>query len=436
MRRKFKIASLSIAAIFGLQAPSFAQQYQNPVGMRYVGSQQYMGQNTTFLNPGQRTQFVAPQINSIYAKPMSRVSEIPFYGKNKSTYFYNQKKKNEGPFADSGLYMFAAYSTGENNNGVNLEHGESGSGEADANDSMGTAEGFTLGVGRVMSNTLSVEFMYSNYTQMKFGDWVQFYSTTEEPVLDDEGNPVEDDDGNEVTEEIPVVDDTTYEVVSGGNIQSQFIGIGFKYNLENTFGSLFGRLKPYIGLQLGVAQNTISDYTVSDSEGYIDGEEIPEENPTSETINNTDCSPNASEDCVFEEYYNGQLNFLGASNRSFAYGAEIGFTVELEGNLSIDIFYKMNNFGKVKTSGNMVSTYDVDSTNFYIMEVTDEMDPDILETNPCEAGYYGTGSIDDEYIVCVADAETEEGVQAIAQRRVSSGDMNFYQYGIKLRYMF
>ena len=430
MRRNFKIASLSIAAIFGLQAPSFAQQYQNPVGMRYVGSQQYMGQNTTFLNPGQRTQFVAPQINSIYAKPMSRVSEIPFYGKNKSTYFYNQKKKNEGPFADSGLYMFAAYSTGENNNGVNLEHGESGSGEADANDSMGTAEGFTLGVGRVMSNTLSVEFMYSNYTQMKFGDWVQFYSTTEEPVLDDEGNPVEDDDGNEVTEEIPVVDDTTYEVVSGGNIQSQFIGIGLKYNLENTFGSLFGRLKPYIGLQLGVAQNTISDYTVSDSEGYIDGDEVPEADDIGDY--NDDGTIYTS-----EEYYNGELNFIGASNRSFAYGAEIGFTVELEGNLSIDIFYKMNNFGKVKTSGNMVSTYDINSTDFYIMN-TEGLEQDVIESeNPCsEPGFYGSYTEGDSYIVCVADAETEEGVQAIAQRRVSSGDMNFYQYGIKLRYMF
>ena len=31
---------------------------------------------------------------------------------------------------------------------------------------------------------------------------------------------------------------------------------------------------------------------------------------------------------------------------------------------------------------------------------------------------------------------TDEGVQSLTQRRIQSGDMNFRQYGIKLKYMF
>ena len=269
MKKYFKIALLSVSTIFGLHSPSFAQ-YANPTGMRYVGSQQYMGQNTMYVNPHQRTQYVAPQINSIYAKPMNRVTEIPLYGKNKNMYFYNQKKKDEGAFADSGLYMFAAFSTGKNNNGVNLEHGEVDSGEADANDSMGDPKGISLGVGRVMSNTLSVEFMYSNYTKMSFGNWAKFYDTKEEPVLDEDGEETDE------VEEIPFVDDNTYEVTSGGNISSSFIGVGFKYNLENMFGTLLGRLKPYFGFQLGIAQNTIGDYVVNDEDGYIGDDYVPD----------------------------------------------------------------------------------------------------------------------------------------------------------------
>ena len=415
MKKYLSITFLSAATIFGLQTPAVAQTV-NPIGMRYTGSQQYIGQNTTVVNPMmQHQQYVAPQINSIYAQPMNRVNEIPLYGKNKNLYFYNQKKKDEGPLSGSGLYIFAEFSTGKTNNGINIENGEADNGEADANKDMGTANGITLGAGRVMSNDLNVEFMYSSYTGMKYGDWVKFY----------EEETIQDDEGNDITE--TVVNDSTYEVVSGGNITSQFIGFGFKYNLEGMFGILLGRLKPYFGFQIGIAENTIKDFTVSDPDGYYGNYAIPDVNSTDFDENEdipADCYGNGSNICTAEEYTNGTLDFIGTTNRSIAGSLEAGFTVELEGNLSIDFFYKYNHFGKVKTSGNILSTYDLNETDFYVTE----------DAN-CISGYTES-SVSNTYTVCTSDTFTTEDEQSLTQRRVQSGDMNFSQYGIKLRYMF
>ncbi|MBR1544471.1 MAG: hypothetical protein IJ638_00810 [Alphaproteobacteria bacterium] len=438
MKKFLNTAFLSITTIFGLGSSVAAQQYANPVGMRYVGSQQYTGTNTTVVNPNlQRTQYVAPQINSVYAQPMNRVSEIPLYGKNKSVYFYGQKKQDEGILSGSGLYMFADFTTGKTNTGINLEHGEVDNGEADANDDMGTANGFSLGIGRVMSNSLSVEFMYSSYNGMKYGDWVKFAEEEEQEVESgdggDEADDSEGDDSDTETITVKTVNENTYEVTNGGNITSQFIGFGFKYNLENMFGTLLGRLKPYFGFQLGIAQNTIKDFTVSDEDGYTGDDYLPDpsDDDDIEYIQGLSCT--ADDPCIAEEYSNGTLNFIGDTTRSFAGGLEAGFSVELEGNLSIDIFYKYNHYGKVKTSGNILSSYDLDETEFYVADSDDaEFDPD----NPCADGYSGSYDGEATYIVCSADTNTTEGIQSLTQRRIQSGDMNLRQYGIRLKYMF
>ncbi len=423
MKKNLKFTLLSTATIFGLYTSPVSAQYTNPVGMRYVGSQQYGGQSATLSNSNRNVQYVAPSINSIYAKPMNRVSEIPLYGKNKSMYFYNQTKKNEGPFADSGLYMFAAFSTGNTTDGINLEHGSVDPAEADANDDMGTANGLSIGVGRVMSNTLSVEFMYSSYSGMKYGDWVKYY----EEVEDESAAPSEDEDEDEDAEvpTITVVNDTDYEVISGGGINSKFIGMGFKYNLENMFGTILGRLKPYIGFQLGIAQNTIEDYTVSDEIGYEDdgtGEFTLPDLEAGET------SPTSGE---YSQYTDGEITFIGSTNRSLAFGGEAGFSLELEGNLSIDLFYKINNYGKVKTSGNILKVYNVEDTEFVLVQdIGLDEDPGSV----CPDGFEYEDS-NDNYTLCISVSEPYEE-QSLTQRRVQSGDLTFHQYGIRLKYMF
>ena len=435
MKQSLKFTLLSTATIFGLYASPVSAQMANPVGMRYVGSQQYGGSQATLFNSNRNVQYVAPSINSIYAKPMNRVSEIPLYGKNKSMYFYNQKPRNDGPFADSGLYMFAAFSTGNTTSGINLEHGKikDGIAESDANEDMGTANGLSIGVGRVMSNTLSVEFMYSSYSGMKYGDWVRYYEEVEDESATSSGEDDEDEDEETETPMITVVNDTDYEVIDGGGINSKFIGIGFKYNLENMFGSLLGRLKPYFGFQLGIAQNTIEDYTVIDEIGYEDDGTGEFELPDVENSEDSDIEsyPTYGE---YSQYTDGEITFIGSTNRSLAFGGEIGFSVELEGNLSIDLFYKINNYGKVKTSGNILKTYEVTDTEY---QIVNDIGPDDGLGAVCPEGFeFDSNNTEGAgYTLCIAVSKHYDE-QTLTQRRVSSADMMFHQYGIKLKYMF
>ncbi len=413
-------------SILTMAGPVFAQT-ATPVGMQYVGSQQYIGQNRT-ITPNTKTTKVAPQINSVYATPMKRVNEIPLYGKNKNVYFYNQPKKDEGLFAGSGLYMFAAFSTGSNNNGVNSEKGtgyvtmESDGpywgtymGGSDSNTDMGTANGLTLGFGRVMSDTLSVEFLYSSYNGMEYGNFAKLQDYNE--IEDEEGYYYE-----------PIINDFTYEVIDGGDISSDFIGIGLRYNLDNVFGMLGGRLKPYFGFQLGIAQNTISDYTFSDPYGYIDGPNVND----LLTLSDEDIAAKGlidNQNYTDYAYSNGTITFIGKTTKTFGAGLELGLTLELDSSIELDFFYKMNTFGKVKTSGNVISTYDETTTDFYIAP---------LGTLSCDEGYTGYyNGADGTYYICVANnSYSNSGITTLEQRREESGDMLFQQYGVKLKYMF
>ena len=407
-------------SILTMAGPVFAQT-ATPVGMQYVGSQQYIGQNRT-ITPNTKTTKVAPQINSVYATPMKRVNEIPLYGKNKNVYFYNQPKKDEGLFAGSGLYMFAAFSTGSNNNGVNSEK-DTGywddlyMGGSDSNTDMGTANGLTLGFGRVISDTLSVEFLYSSYNGMEYGNFAKLYDYE---IIDDleTGEQYEN----------YFINDYTYEVIDGGDISSDFIGIGLRYNLDNVFGMLGGRLKPYFGFQLGIAQNTISDYTFSDPNGYINGYDVN----YLLTLSDEDIAAEGlMDDQVYTDYAysNGTITFIGKTTKTFGAGLELGLTLELDSSIELDFFYKMNTFGKVKTSGNVISTYDETTTDFYIAP---------LGTLSCDEGYTGYyNGADGTYYICVANnSYSNSGITTLEQRREESGDMLFQQYGVKLKYMF
>ena len=195
----FYSTSVSAQVVPSSNATQPYAPYAHPVAMQNVGNQQYTGAQTTLYNArpvtATPTVQVAPTINSVYATPMRRVNEIPLYGKNKNLYFYGENKKDDTTFHDSGLYLFASYSTGKNKNGVNAEksiYNDDGVwfGGSDAHDSMGTANGFTLGIGREMSDSMSIEFSYSKYSGMKYGDYVYFNEEDETGEEDEDGNPI------------------------------------------------------------------------------------------------------------------------------------------------------------------------------------------------------------------------------------------------------
>lgn len=426
MNKTYLHISYLLTAILGFAVtPAFAQIAQ-PVAMQKVGSQQYIGQSQQIISTRQQT---APVINSVYAEPMQRVNEIPLYGKNKSMYFYNQPKNQDGLFADGGLYLFGSFSTGKTTKGVNAENASSsffnGIGST-AHDDMGDPTGISFGFGRHMSSDLNLELMYTKYTGLKYGNYIQNIYEYE-----DEENDACYEDGVYICDIIKEKNDD-YEVTSGGKISSDFFGLGFQYKLDHMFGSLLGgMLKPYIGVQIGFAMNNIDNYIIEDPDGFSSGDIMYEEDfdnlddngaPTIEP--NTDCSGATSSDfCTQIDYYDGEITYIGKNNRTFGYGLEAGFTVALENNMEIDFFYKRTMLGKVQTSGTVLKSY-------YTQEIYFYENPQSGSQSGCTDGFYSDG---DNW--CIYE-ENESIEDSEIKRNVESGDININEFGIKIKYMF
>ena len=98
----------------------------------------------------------------------------------------------------------------------------------------------------------------------------------------------------------------------------------------------------------------------------------------------------------------------------------------------------MNRFGKVETSGNILSVYNEDSVSYYLPDnyntasSTDEIS--------CDPGFTAKEKKFDEaeapYFICQTEITTTEDVQTLTSRQKETGDMLFQQYGVKLKYMF
>ncbi len=438
-----KYTTLTLTSLSVIMSSSaFAQNA--PVGMRYVGSQNYGG-TTTAMMPQQQT---APVINSVYAQPMRRINEVPIYGKNKGAYIYDHRNKTEdtNPFADSGLYMFAGFSMGTTSSGLNSEKptfdGDFYLGGSDASSSMGDVNGLTFGVGRVMSNTLSVEFTYSQYSGMNYGDYASIYYPEYIEDTDLDGNPLPEED---IYIEEAYVDDFTFEVLDGGEISSEFIGIGLKYNLENMFGTVLGMFKPYLGVHIGITQNTIDDYTISDPFTTYGGNvSVFAGEVTTEMIEDVWIDADNNENSALKTGYKeiietSDLNYriLGSTTQSFGAGIEIGATMLLGGNLEMDIFYKYNTFGTIETSGSSLLSYYEFGQEYYIINDTDgETCPDGYSQSTSPVPGAGTS----EYFICIptgtGDGSFEGEVQEFSAELKETGDVNFTEFGLKFKYLF
>ncbi len=394
MKNIFKITILSFNTIMLMECYSVAQQYYNNV----------------------------PQINNIYTNKMMRTTEIPSYGKNKHLYFFNAPKREEHDFHDSGLYLFTSYGMGNTTTGINADNGIYDSddnylGGSDANNTMGTAASYSFGVGREMSKDLNVEFFYSHHTGLSYGKFALFNEEADEENEDEEKKSTDKKQVNKSRK------------VNGGNILLQFAGAGFKYNLDQYTGTFGGKLKPYVGVQLGISKNTINDYTITDPEGYPDGES----DPAPEDWDAKDYPELGQSDMKTYEhiqYENGEITHIGSTNNTFALNLETGLSVLLEGNLQLDLFYKVNKLGKITTSGKVIKNYDVTTTQYYVPS----------EDNPSGCKKGGTYTMkevgEEQKPFCMFEPETDEDVQSITNDHTESGSATFNQYGIKLRYLF
>ena len=471
MKRRLEIIGLGAALLASALAGAQTPYYSGAPAQYYPGEQ---------LVPLP----VAPRIHTIYAAPMMRSNEIPLYGKNKATYFYNAPKRDSGLFDDAGLYVFGAYASGSSKGGIVGENpfAEYGS---DANASMGDAIATTIGVGRVMNRNFNVELFYTKVGGMRYGDFAQIWV----PAESDEDLLEEDEDpemaaairrrsartGLETAEpksaartafngkpnRAAVENERVFgdEVVSGGDIAADFFGIGFQYKLDRMFGSFMGgMLKPYVGFQFGMTNNAISDYTLRSTGWTDDGEiyDIDDDGNYTGWVWDGECNNfNDPFACVVNDYSNADIKFKGAGRTGFGYGIEAGLTLEIEKNLLLEFFYRRTSLGKVGTSGQMIINQDLDRSYVYVMEqeraeawdptVNTSLQPiDIYLGDICSSVYGGQltylfeGDPDDpdsDQGICTMYDPTQHDVVSQGHS-AESGTIQINQFGVKLKYLF
>lgn len=128
--------------------------------------------------------------------------------------------------------------------------------------------------------------------------------------------------------------------VSGGAITSNSTMMNVYYNIDAFTGYVAGgSLRPYVGLGVGLAFNTIADYVVYDPGFYpvVAEEDLP-------------YTP-AGDLTMISDIY-GYHN--GGTMEQLAFALEAGMTSAMKDGLKLDFFVRYANLGKVKTSGSII----------------------------------------------------------------------------------
>lgn len=128
--------------------------------------------------------------------------------------------------------------------------------------------------------------------------------------------------------------------VSGGAITSNSTMLNVYYNIDSFTGYVAGgSLRPYIGVGVGVALNTIGDYVIFDDTFYDETDGL---------------GPGAIEGgglTAISDVY-GYHN--GGTTEQLAFQLEAGVTTAMSDGLKLDFFVRYANLGKIKTSGSIV----------------------------------------------------------------------------------
>ncbi len=337
--------------------------------------------------------------------PSSRVSTLPTYGKRVAKRRakqaeYNRKQQREktafDTLSETGLYFGLSLGKGKVTGKMTSTYcdpevpGNCSDGNAEAGDS--TSIGLAFGV--AVTSTTRLELTYTKYADMKYGDTASH------------------NDGF----------GTRDLQVSGGDIESNLLMANFFYSLEDMFGNFSGgKLIPYFGFGLGLAFNSVSEYTISDPDGYVD---------------TNACIPgNAFEhdggwvavDPFCDTYYNGETTYAGASTQNIAWGFELGITYKMQNRMFLDFFFKHTNLGEVKTSGMVVNDYFLDS--FYT-------DGTLLNASSSTLGVStDDDAIDEDVDLAVFMDEGDQIINAFYDG-TEKDDYSITELGVKIRIMF
>jgi opacity protein-like surface antigen len=265
---------------------------------------------------------VMPTTNPNVAMPTRITGSLPRVGSNsnQTTTVAGRQYYQPADFdrlADSGLYVglsvgySASISGGMIADYMNEDGGQFVPGAfQEAGFNTDTVIPLQLSVGASINNDLRVDFGYLRYSGLAYPSMVQ--------SADGIGGYVD-------------------ATVDGGAITSNATMLNLYYNIDAYTGYLAGgMLRPYVGVGVGIALNTIADYVVYDGTFYSEME--PSVAGPGDITGISD---------VYA-YHNG------GTTEQLAFMFEGGLTTELDGGIKIDFFVRYSNLGKVKTSGSIV----------------------------------------------------------------------------------
>jgi hypothetical protein len=282
----------------------------------------------------------------IQGQKVAPYNNLPKYGKSQSNNLSQRELVNS--IAEGGFYFGLGvgfggamgeitsdtcpdYGQGVGNCGAPDEEDGFLFGSSGGGDGLGDATGISLLMGAPVSKNLRIEVSFGMYSGLNYGENA-FYDSI--------------GDGIDINE-LPVIE--------GGDIESNVLMASFYYNFDGLFGGSLGlgNFKPYIGLGIGYAFNTIKDYVIKDDAGFK--EECPQGDPNCILY----YGENPVDDIfVYEDYYyDGYNTYFGSTNKSLAWMFSVGITFPFSDNAHFDLSYKRLSLGEVKTSGNMYMDY-------------------------------------------------------------------------------
>jgi hypothetical protein len=206
-------------------------------------------------------------------------------------------------------------------------------------DTLGDGKAFTFGLGALANRTAWFEIAFTSVSGLKVGPTSRASNQWCPGDQDDYGGFFYDCEKD-------------VEIDSGGSITSTNFGLNVFVPMDDLFGSILGgMLRPYIGAGVGIAFNTVSDYTVYDEVGY--GEPPYEDDPAVITGLPGEDGENAG----FYEY-DGLITHFGATTKSMSWNLEVGLEVNIDRKTKIDFYMKRQNLGKVKSRNDGYASYE------------------------------------------------------------------------------
>ena len=336
---------LALAADFPARAQPYANSYYAPVAPVYYPQPSA---------PAYYPQLSAPPVTKVdynrtpdmpaglyqsasgYKSPNAYSLAAP--GPRRLAVGSNRREEDEDPAMKYYMSLGFAKTSFE---GQGMMNGYEQYAMSNVSETMGNASNIGLGFGVVSKTGIRIEVGYSQLSGLGYGathtsnkQWCPDERFLDDPTSAEYGQFFYD-----CSKTINAI---------GGSISSQNFGLGAYFPLDDLVGGIAdGLVSFYVGGALGLAFNTVGDYTIHDGVGYG---EAPRDVSGSLYVGGNYAAG-------FYEY-DGIINHFGATTMNMSYQIELGATIEVSKKTKLDLYYRKSNYGKVGSKDEAFASYE------------------------------------------------------------------------------